>query len=46
MPDTDDDPVSIDEVADSEEVDMAYTSRVGMWGKVTRKFFGEGTYIP
>jgi len=46
MPDTDDDPVSIGEVADAEEVVMAYTSRMGMWGKVTRKFSGEGTYIP
>jgi len=46
IPDTDDAPVAIGKVADVKEVDMTYTSRMGMWGKVTRKSVGEGTYIP
>jgi len=46
IPDTDDDPVAIGKVADVEEVDIAYTSRMGMWGRVSRKSVGEGTYIP
>jgi len=34
IPGTDDAPVVIGEMADVEEVDMTYTSRKGMWGKV------------
>lgn len=39
-----DDDLAIGKVADVKEVDITYTSRMGMWEKV--KYFGEGTYIP
>ena len=31
IPDTDDDPVAIGRMADVNEVDITYTSRIGMW---------------
>ena len=43
IPDTDDDPVAIGNMADVKEVDITYTSRIEMWEKL--KYVGEGTYI-